>query len=196
MYLAVLNILERGYAVLDAVYCHIGVFRIILRHGLEYAAGRREKARAAVLVGVCLAVKLNARRFKPACQLVKGQNRVNYALVVLRLILFGNAGADKNGLCVRISALYVLAVNLHGGEHICEIRQLRRKIFLNEQVDGVAAGGDYDISRVAVYHVLIFCLDYCCADGGLLGVEKAELFYRVAHSVYTHALIVRYKGRG
>jgi len=60
----------------------------------------------------------------------------------------------------------------------------------------VAAGGDYDIPRVAVYHVLIFCLDYRCADGGLLGVEKAELLYRVAHSAYTHALIVRYKGRG
>lgn len=46
---------------------------------------------------------------------------------------------------------------------------------LNEQVNRVAAGGDDDIFRVAVNHMLIFCLDYCCADSGLLGVEKAEL---------------------
>ncbi len=45
-------------------------------------------------------------------------------------------------------------------------------------------------SRVAVYHVLIFCLDYCCADSGLLGVEKAELLERFAHRIYAHALIV------
>lgn len=38
--------------------------------------------------------------------------------------------------------------------------------------------------------MLIFCLDYCCADSGLLGVEKAELLERFAHRVYAHALIV------
>ena len=195
MYFAVFNVLECRHAVFNAVNRHVGIFRVVLRHGLEYAAGRREEARAAVLVRVRLAGKLNACRLEPTCQLVKSQNRVNYALVVLRLILFGNAGADKNGLCVRVSALYVLAVSLHGGEHVCKKRQLRRKIFLDEQVDRVAAGGDNDISRVAVNHMLIFCLDYCCADSGLLGVEKAELLERFAHRVYAHALIVCYERR-
>ena len=195
MYLVVFNVLERRHAVLNAVDCHVGVFRVVLRHCFEYAAGRREEARAAVLVRVCLACKLDARRLEPACQLVECQNGVNYAFVVLRLIFFCNAGTDENSLCVRISALYILAVSLHGGEHVRKERQLRRKIFLNEQVDRMAAGGDDDISRIAVDHVLIFCLDYCCADSGLLGVEKAELLERFAHRVYAHALIVCYERR-
>ena len=98
MYLAVFNVLECRHAVFNAVNRHVGVFRVVLRHGFEYAAGRREEARAAVIVRVRLTGKLNARRLEPACQLVECQNGVNYAFVVLRLVFFRNAGTDENSL--------------------------------------------------------------------------------------------------
>ena len=47
--LAAFDIPQRRHAVLRTVYRHIGVVRIVQRHGFQYSAGRREEARTAVL---------------------------------------------------------------------------------------------------------------------------------------------------
>ena len=47
----------------------------------------------------------------------------------------------------------------------------------------------------ALQHALIFGLDYRRTYSGLLCIVKPELFERVAHSAYAHAVIAGDKGR-
>ena len=135
----------------------------------------KKRARLCSSESVCTG-KLNTRRLEPACQLVECQNGVNYAFVVLRLVFFRNAGTDENSLCVRISALYILAVSLHGGEHVCKKRQLRRKIFLNEQVNRVAAGGDDDISRASLSTICSYSVLTIVAPTAVSSASKKPSF--------------------
>ena len=75
---------------------------------------------------------------------------------MLGLVLFGHAGADENRLCLRHTALDIRAVGLHGRLHVRQIFQRFRVIFLDQQVDGVAAGGDQNIPLFFLEHPFVF----------------------------------------
>src|SRR5699024_7796963 len=106
---------------------------------LEYSAGGGEEPRAAVLVVIHFGRKGNFCLFKPVCQLLEGQNGVYDAGVVIRLVLFCDAGTYKYRLGVGISLFDVSAVSLHGGEDVGEILKLVWEILLYEKIDRVAA---------------------------------------------------------
>ena len=134
-------------------------------------------------------------RFQPVGQLFKGQHGVRKALIMLRLILFGNAGTDKDHLRIGHSFLDIFAVSLHGREHIGQIGQLRRKIFLNQQIDRMATGGNQNIPVSLPQKPLIFGLHDRGSDGSFLHLGKAQFFQCLAHSGNANAIVIGNKGR-
>ena len=184
------DILERGYTVFRPVDRHICVARILMRQRFQYSARRREKARAAVPVCVYLLLQLDIFGLEPCGELVERKHRIDDSLIILRFILFCDAGSDEHGFCLGNASLYILAVRLHGGKHGRKIRKLRREVFLYKKIDRVAARCDYNVAGVLVDHSFVFVFYDRCADRGLLGIEEAELFERFAHGLNTDALII------
>ena len=133
---------------------------------------------------------------QPVGQFLKGQHRVHQAVGAGRLVLLGHAGADEDGLAAGVAALDVLAMRLHGGEHVGQVGQHRGEILLDQQVDRVAAGGNQQIGLVFRELALIFLLDDGCADGGFLDVAEAQLDQRLAHRLDAHAVVVGHEGGG
>ena len=106
------NILNRGDAVFEAVDRHVCIIRIIARHRAQNAARRREQARAALIVFVLAGLHRDLLAVQPSGQLLKGQDAVDIrTLVALRL--FGDTGANKDRLGLRVLLLDTLAVRLH-----------------------------------------------------------------------------------
>ena len=189
------NVTQSGDTILRSVDSHVCVTRILGVHCFENAAGGREKSCTAVFIVIHFRLQFNILRLEPICQLVKGQNGINNALVILSFILLGNARSDKYSLCIRDSLFDILAMCLHGRKYIGKIRKLRRKIFLYKKIYGMAAGRDDYIGALLPYHSLIFIFNYGCADGCFLDVIEAELLERLTHCTDTHALIVGYERR-
>ena len=128
-------------------------------------------------------------------KLVKGKYGVNKAVILSGLVLFCNAGTDENNLCAGVSLFDVRRVCLHWRKDVCKERHKRRKMLLNKEVDGVAAGGNDNVPSAVVHHFFIFLFDYRCADSGFLGAGKAELHQSFSHCVYTDVFIVCNEGR-
>ena len=123
-------------------------------------------------------------------KLIKGQNGIDNALIMLCLILFRNARSYKNRLCIRDAPLDIKTVRLHRRYHIRKIRQQLRKMLLYQQVDRVAAGGNDNIPALLTNQMLVFALYDGRADRRLLNIVKAELLDRVAHRLDTDAVVV------
>ena len=196
MQLAVFNVLESGDTVFDTVDGQIGVAGRVLFHGLENAAGGWEETCAGVLIGIPLLFQRDLFFIQPLGQFLKGHDRVHNTLVMLGLVLFGHAGADENRLCLRHTALDIRAVGLHGRLHVRQIFQRFRVIFLDQQVDGVAAGGDQNIPLFFLEHPFVFPLDHGSAQRGFLHAGEAQLFQCDPHTVDAHAVIIGGEGGG
>ena len=65
---------------------------------------------------------------------------------------------------------------------------------MNQKIDGMAAGGDDDISVLFAKNSIVFIFHDGCADCRFFNVVKSELFERAAHGLNSHALIVGDKG--
>ena len=128
-------------------------------------------------------------------QFFKGENRIYDALVVFRLILFGNARTDEYCLCVRDAFLDIYAVCLHRRHYICKIGKLGREVFLYQKIDGMTTGGDDNIVLLLAKHSLIFGLNDRSTDSGFLYVSEAEFFECLTHCFNSNAVIVSNKGR-
>ena len=196
MNIPLLNLMQRGNAVIHAVKRHICIAGRVLRHRLENTARCREEARTALLFMVHLLRKLDILSFQPVGQLFKGQNRIHDAFIILRLILFGDARTDEDRLCVRVATLDIGTMRLHRGKYIRKIRQFRREVLLNQQVNGVAAGSDDHIPPILAQHPFIFGLDNGCADSGFLRVGKAEFLEGCAHGTDADTVIIGDKRGG
>ena len=85
-------------------------------------------------------------------------------------------------------------MSLHGRNHVGEKIKLLGEIFLNEQVDRMTAGGNYNIPCSLVYHALVFVFDNGGPDGGFLHVVETDLFKGAFHGAYSHALVICHKG--
>ena len=172
----VFDIFESRYAVFGSVDCHICIVRIVHSHGFKNSACCREETGTAVLFLENFLFRLDVFLFEPCGEFVKGENRVDNSLVILGFVLFCNARTYKYGLGGRISFLYILAVCLHGGENIRKERNFFRKIFLNKKIYRVAAGGNYNVSRFLVYHLVVFSFYNGRPDRSFFNVEESELF--------------------
>ena len=191
---AAFNILEGGDAVLHAVQGEIGIAGGVLGHGLENTAGGGEKAGAAFGGVVHFLFKGDPFGLEPVGQLLKGQDRIHEPLIMLRLVLLGHARPNEDGLGSRHPLFDIRAVCLHGGHNVRKVFQRRGVVFLDQQIDRMTAGGDDDIPILLAEHPLILVFDDGGADGGLLHVEKAQLFQGSAHGFDTDPFIVGDKG--
>ena len=115
------NITQSGDTVLSSINSHICVARVLGIHCLEDSARRREKSCTAVFVLIHFRLKLDILSFEPVCKLVKGQNGINNALIILSFVLLGNARSDKDCFCIRDSLFDVLAVRLHRRKNVRKI---------------------------------------------------------------------------
>ena len=95
-----------------------------------------------------------------------------------------------------MGALYSLAVGLHGGKHVRQIGQHIRKIFLDEKVHTVAAGGNKDIPLLLVQYAFILVFHDGSTHRRFFCVKEAQLLQGFPHTVDTHALIVGHEGGG
>ena len=191
---AAFNVLEGGDAVLHAVQSEISIAGGILCHGLQYAAGGGEEAGAAFGGIVQFLFKSDPFGLQPVGQLLKGQYGIHKPLVMLCLVLLGHARADEDGLGARHPLFDIRAVSLHGGHDIRQVFQRRGEVFLDQQIDRMTAGGDDDIPIFLFEHPLILVFDDGGTDGGLLHVEKAQLFQGTAHGSNADPFIVGDEG--
>ena len=129
--------------------------------------------------------------FEPLGQLLKGQHRVHDALVAVGLVLFGQARPDEHGPGIRVTAFDVETMRLHGGSNVGKIWQQIRVVFLDEQVDAVAAGRDQNIPLTVAQQLLVGGLDMRRADGSLLCAGEAQRF----QPGFKRAVVICDKGR-
>ena len=80
-------------------------------------------------------------------------------------------------------ALDLFTMRLHGGYHIGKEGKQMGKIFLNQQIDGVTAGGNDDITLFLVQHALVFRFDHGSTDGCFFCIGKSQFLQCVAHGV-------------
>ena len=134
--------------------------------------------------------------FQPCRKLFIGQHGIYNAVGVIGFILLGDARADKNTLRVWNTPLDILTVRLHRCYHIGKVRKLLRKIFLNQQIYGMAAGGDQNVTVFFAENPLIFRFYLRCAERRFLRISKTELFQRIAYGIDADAVIIGNKRRG
>ena len=188
------DILQGSHAVLHSVQSQIGVFRISLCHGPQHTAGGGEKSGPGFLLRLHDRSRLHLLPLHPEGQLFKGKYRIHNAFVVLSLILFCHTGTNKDGSGIGDSSFNIRAVGLHGRDHIRQAVEQIRIVLLDQQIDGMAAGGDDHIPVILPDHPLIFGLDHRSAHGSLLHLVKAQLFQSFPHGFNTGTVVVCHKG--
>ena len=189
MQLSLLDVAQRRHAVLHTVDGKIGITGRRAVHRFQNAARRREKTGTAVRIFILVLPERHMLAAKPFRQLLKRQNRID-ALIIIRLILFRDTRTDEHGFRIRMPSLDIRGMCLHRAHHIRKIRQLRRKILLYEEVDGMTAGGNQHVLSAFRQYMLIFPLDNRSADRRLLGVGKSDFSERLAKLVDSHILII------
>ena len=127
-----LDILQGRDAVFHTVHCQVGIIRCVAVHGLQDAAGCRKEPCPAVGFRGDILPQADLLRPQPAGQFLKGQHGVHDSLVVFRLILLGQAGSDEHRLRVGNPLFDVLAVGLHGRNHVRQVLQLPREELLDQ----------------------------------------------------------------
>ena len=191
-----LDILKRRNTVLRAVDGHICVAFRISYHRLQDAARRREEAGPALVIRNDPVLRMHILPVHPFRQFLKSQDCVYDIPVFLRLVFFGDTGADKHGPGIRNPAFDIRAVRQHRGQNVRQIRQQIRKILADQKVDGMAAGGNHDIPVPLFEHAVILSLDHRRAERGLFDVVKAQFLQRIPHRLYARAVKIGDKGRG
>ena len=100
--------------------------------------------------------------------LLEGQHTIHQIFDLVRFSLLGKTGSDKNRLRAGVLILDAHAVRLHGGHDLGKCRQRFGIVFLDQQVDGVAAGGNNDILLAFFNELLVLLFNHGCADSRLL----------------------------
>ena len=193
--LALLDVLQGADDALHPVYYQIGIVGNALGQRPQDAAGGGEEAGQA---GVALLLDRdgnNALLGHPGGQLLKGQHRVHQISVSLGLVLLRHAGADEDGFRFRVRPLDCGAVRLHGGLDVCQEGQGRGEVFFNQQVDGMAAGGDQNIPLLLPKQAIVLPLYHGGAEGGFLNGCKTQLLQRSFHPANADPLVIRDEGR-
>ena len=125
--------------------------------------------------------------------IVEGEHRVDLRLMsdVVRLGLFGNAGADENYLrIVPVGFFEQAAVRDHGADDRGQIGDQLGVIFLHQVVDGGAAGGDDILHLMRFDELVVFSRDVGRAVRRLRRAENAEPL----EGAQKLSLIVKIKG--
>ena len=111
-------------------------------HAADDAAGGREET-GTVMAVVGGILKGDPFRLKPLFQLLEGDRQVNQPVaVLLDLILFGDAGPDKDDMGVGILLFDELGVGVHRGVDRRVVVEALGMVFLDQPGDRMAAGGD------------------------------------------------------
>ena len=137
----------------------------------------------------------NALGIQHGGQLFKGKHRVGDALIMLGLVLLGHAGADKDGFRAGIALFDILAVRLHGRCDVGQEGQGGGVVFLNQQVNAMATGGNEHVALFLLEDALVLALYDGCAQRGFFRIGKAQGFEGFSHALDAHALVVGGKGR-
>ena len=194
LYPAVADILQRGNNVVQPVYGIIIVERVFVCHCVKYAADCGEKPCAAFFVMIAHAFKHNAFFFKHCGYFFECERGVHAN--ARGLVLFGKAGAYKNGFCIAVAALYVHAVRLHRRHHRRKAFGYFRIIFFYKRINGWATGGYNNALYAFPGYAFIFALNERCAYGGFFGISKAELLKPRPYGGNAYAVEIRSEGRG
>ena len=117
------DLFKRGDTVFNAVYGEIGIICRFLRHCLQNAARCWKESREAFFCLVKLLLQGDILCFQPVGEFLKSQRCIHDISIVVCLIFFGNAGTDKHCFSVGNALFNILAVRLHGREHVSEIGQ-------------------------------------------------------------------------
>ena len=193
VYAALLNVPQSIETALCAVDGEVLV-AIGLIHAGEYSAGDREAPRSAGDAFAELLFDLDLCGKTHLVELLKGENGVNAGAD--SLLLLGNTGTDEHDLCVGNALFYVLCVGDHRGDDGSEILLQVREMLFNKQIYRGTAGAYNDVLLTDLEHMLVLTLHDGCADGGLLGVGKAQLTQSLAYGIYTAALPAGVEGGG
>ena len=91
--------------------------------------------------------------------------------------------------------LDILAVRLHRRQHIGKAGKGGRIVFLDEQIDRMAAGGDDHIAVFVAHHPFVFCLDNRRTDRCFLYICEAEFAKSLAHGTDSYTFVICNEGR-
>ena len=196
MYLSVLDIPQRGNTVFNPVKGYVGISGYILSHRFQHSARGGEEARAAFGIIGYVFLKRDVLALKPMRELLKCEDGVHDTRIMLSLVLFSDARTDKYRFRVWNTLFDICAMSLHRRHNVSQIFQLCGIIFLYKKIYRVTAGGDDDISVLLAKHTLVLVFNDGSADSGFLHVSKPKLLQRVAHRLYSNALVVCDKGGG
>lgn len=151
-------------------------------------------ARARPLWLALLAHGLDALVRHPLLQLVEGERHIGVFRFV-RLAFFGDARADEHRVRARILFPDALAVRLHGRQHMRQVAQHFRIIFLDQAVHrGAAAGDDHALLALA-HHPLVFARNQFRAQRSFLRGGKAQPLQRFFHVLNAAHLEIGNEGR-
>ena len=188
-----LDVVQGGQYILDAVYHQVGVVGGIALHGAQDAAGGGEQPGTALLQVVLPLLHGDTLLLQPVGELLEGEDAIGVARVGVGLGFFGDAGPDEHGLGVGVLLLDLLAVGLHGRHHRSQIGQHLGVIFLYQRIHRMAAGGDDDLLLALVDDVFILGLHNGRAHSRLFRSGKSQLLQGLLHGGNGGARVVGHK---
>ena len=189
------NILKRIYAIIRARHRNIAAIAQPVCHAAYNTAVRGENSCMRMLDALGTGMlNLNPSLLKPPGKLSKGQYAVHITVLVC-LLFFGYARADKHRFGVIAARPYIRAVCLHRRYDTRKIFQCLGIIPSYKQIHRRTAGRNTYLLHAGSHNALVFIFNICRPQRRFLRIRKPKLFQRTAHILNAAAFIICTEGR-